>query len=90
MKAIVTLCLFAAAQASACDRVEYAEAKTWSTEKLQRAYCADLTESLNRVIAQIERKMSYAKSDLDLCSQQQALYKRLIESRGKELKSCKQ
>ena len=90
LSAILLLSAALTGSAAACDRVEYAEAKGWSTAKLQRAYCADSDENLARTIAQIEGKMGYARNDRELCTQQTALYERLLEARGKDLpKPCK-
>jgi hypothetical protein len=90
---ILALVLLAAVvhveHAMACDRVEYTEAKAWSTPKLTRAYCDALTESFKRLEADLNRVMVYDRRDMERCSQQIALYKRLLEDRGKLPPSCK-
>lgn len=80
--------LIISGSAMACDKVEYAEAKTWSTDKLQKAYCADVKENLDRVVAKIERRMDYDSVDMQRCLDQTALYKRLLEARGKDQFKC--
>lgn len=85
----IALAFIVATPALSCDKVDYAEAKTWSTAKLQKAYCADVEEDLNRLEAQLNRTMGYSRRDADICRQQTALYKRLLESRGKDQISCR-
>lgn len=75
--------------ALACDKVEYAEAKTWSTAKLQQAYCADLQENGNRLLMNLNGTAGYDSRAAEVCAQQMALYKRLLESHGKAEFSCK-
>ena len=72
-----------------CDKVEYAEAKTWSTAKLQKAYCDDLTENFQNLKANLEGVAGYDRQAAELCRQQTALYKRLLEARGKDQLSCR-
>lgn len=88
MKALALLLV--AFPAVACDRVEYAEAKTWSAAKLQAAYCETTREQFERLRADLEHKMGWSRADARVCEDQLALYKRLLAGKGKaEPKSCK-
>src|SRR5690242_20007465 len=74
-----------AAPASACDRVEYAEAKTWSTPKLVRSYCESIAENYEGLVNELNHVAPQDRRASRVCTEQAALYKRLLEARGKEL-----
>ena len=80
-----------ASVATACDKVDYAEAKTWPTAKLVQAYCHDDHENFERFASKLRGIEGYTREDQNACQQQIALYKRLLEARGwRESKtSCK-
>jgi hypothetical protein len=80
--------LFLPGTAIACDKVDYAEAKTWSTAKLQEAYCDTVTENYERLELQLNRVMADDPRRAAVCTDQQALYKRLLEARGKDTIKC--
>ena len=89
MKTALLLLLVGWTTANACELVEYAEAKDWPTARLEKMYCSDFHESLDRAIAGIENGGVYDRVALRRCDDQAALYKRLLEARGRDLPSCK-
>lgn len=67
-----------------CDRVEYAEARTWSTPRLEQAYCDTLKEQVGGLMMELNKVAPQDQREAALCRDQAALYKRLLEERGKD------
>jgi transcriptional regulator with XRE-family HTH domain len=80
--ALTLATILAMDNAIGCDRVEYAEANTWDTPKLVKAYCADLKENTDRLMERLQAGVPAGGREFERCYEQTALYKRLLESRG--------
>lgn len=87
---LAAILLLTAGSARACDRVDYAEAKDWSTPKLERAYCDAVQEAFDRLKDKLDGVADFSRQDQRQCAEQKALYKRLLEARDKEPNCRKQ
>lgn len=69
---------------AACSKIEYAEAKDWPLEQLERAYCADvnaITANLRTAMAQRSAEASNAVLRFsDACVDNTAMFQRIREN----------
>ena len=85
----VAAAIVAVTPAIACDKVDYAEAKAWSTAKLQRAYRDTVQEQYDSLRLELDKVAPQDRQDAATCRDQLALYRRLLEARDEDQFSCR-
>lgn len=92
----VLMVLPALAIAQSCPAVDYVEAKDWTVEAVERAYCADYEIAYALLVKQneaLKRSLSSALAYdpyLARCNNQMDLYARILQNRfNRKPPSCK-